>query len=353
MHFGTQYGDSLQEFVSIPAVAVGRNGEVLIADAVAGRIRVFDPDGGYRKTIGRRGPGPGEFTRIRAMHVHGDTLIVLDADGPTVTVMDWVEGKLFRTFRVEAAQGDAYFGNGAQIRIVEDTLVAFGVGGLVDPLDGRRHDELRIYSLRGRLVDSLVIARQPIPRKQFIARDGRQFGVPIRFSPWRIWTINASGGLTIAHGAAYRIAELDRAGDTARVMSRDVQPEPIDADAREAARNWTDLMVVGFGGDLAASPYELPGAQPYIFSLSYGQEGKQLWIKRTELAADPVYDVFVEGNYRCRVRLLAAGYRATINSVPLVVANGILLHVAIDSLDAQYVLGYRQRSSAGLTKCVR
>jgi hypothetical protein len=78
-------------------------------------IGVFGPDGRHLATLGRRGDGPGEFRRIRSVHVvTGDTLLVhddrrmtvLDPDGAYVRSSEMPSGP--RGFRFTPLAGGAF-----------------------------------------------------------------------------------------------------------------------------------------------------------------------------------------------------------------------------------------------------
>lgn len=58
-------------------VAVDSVGRVYVADAQIPAVQVYDDTGTHLRTIGRKGPGPGESQDLRDLHVHGDTLTVI------------------------------------------------------------------------------------------------------------------------------------------------------------------------------------------------------------------------------------------------------------------------------------
>jgi len=61
------------------AVAITRNGDVLVADNGVGAIMVFESCGKLKKTIGKKGSKPGEFKEISSLCVtSGDDIIVAD-----------------------------------------------------------------------------------------------------------------------------------------------------------------------------------------------------------------------------------------------------------------------------------
>jgi hypothetical protein len=48
---------------------VDKDGNMYILDIAAPNIRVFDPEGNYKQTIGRKGQGPGEMLSPRSIHI--------------------------------------------------------------------------------------------------------------------------------------------------------------------------------------------------------------------------------------------------------------------------------------------
>ncbi|MGH7696508.1 MAG: hypothetical protein ACRENH_16090, partial [Gemmatimonadaceae bacterium] len=66
-----------------------RSGEIVVADGIAGTLRVFDISGRPSRTVGRRGPGPGEFQYISWMGpCGGDSIVVWDFMQRRLTFLD-------------------------------------------------------------------------------------------------------------------------------------------------------------------------------------------------------------------------------------------------------------------------
>jgi 6-bladed beta-propeller len=68
MRLGTVDAGGPEQFSEIYWIDEDDQGRVYILDNQAQEIRVFDVDGTYSHTIGRRGEGPGEFTRAAGMN---------------------------------------------------------------------------------------------------------------------------------------------------------------------------------------------------------------------------------------------------------------------------------------------
>ena len=65
-------------FTRIGVVAPVSDGSAIVADWADDRLRVFDRQGRFLRWIGRTGNGPGEFRRVNAIALRGDTLEVLE-----------------------------------------------------------------------------------------------------------------------------------------------------------------------------------------------------------------------------------------------------------------------------------
>lgn len=84
-------------------VARTSNGEWLLAGTVGGgQILWFDKDGGYTRSLGRRGEGPGEFgSDLRVMVGAGDSIYVLDDEQARLSVLT-PSGEFVRSFVMPA-----------------------------------------------------------------------------------------------------------------------------------------------------------------------------------------------------------------------------------------------------------
>ncbi len=61
LRIGTVDGPEPETFGAISAVGADEHGDIYVLEGMAQEIRVFAPDGTYRRSFGSRGAGPGEF----------------------------------------------------------------------------------------------------------------------------------------------------------------------------------------------------------------------------------------------------------------------------------------------------
>jgi hypothetical protein len=350
---GTAFGDSAHEFSSIAAIAVSQSGHVLIAEGHAGEIRVFDALARHEKTIGRRGHGPGEFQRIRSMATYGDTIAVLDVGRPSITLLSLRSGATIGTIAMESIRGGAFGDNAAQMHFLSDTTLVIGVGGPWAQGSQDRFDEARVYSTNGALLKRIRVQQTPGEQYRFeshFASTPLEMSLP--FQPEYVWTLDPSGAAIGGWGGEYRLVQITFDGDTVGEVSRATAPLPIDSASLSAAISWTERMLQGFRATARGMAFSLPEQQAQFVALSVSDDGRQLWVRRTYWADDPHYDVFVDGQFRCTVKLLGGGYKATM-PLPAMIAENRLYRVAFDSLEAEYVLAYRFEEAPGLLQCLR
>ena len=61
------------------------DGGIVVANRGSDEIRKFSPDGGFIRSAGGSGEGPGEFTNLRRIELAGDSILVLDWNGHMAT----------------------------------------------------------------------------------------------------------------------------------------------------------------------------------------------------------------------------------------------------------------------------
>lgn len=102
---GVQQGDPAREFDRIVVVRFLDDGGVAVANRGSSDVRVFGPDGAWRRTLGRAGEGPGEFAGVSWMQTFdGDTIAVLDSELRRVTTFDG-NGAVVATTTFPGAEG--------------------------------------------------------------------------------------------------------------------------------------------------------------------------------------------------------------------------------------------------------
>ncbi|MBK8646135.1 MAG: 6-bladed beta-propeller, partial [Gemmatimonadetes bacterium] len=99
LRIGSETAGAAYMFTTIRQV-VASDSEVFVLPAETPEIRVFGADGRHRRTIGRRGAGPGEFDAVTAIGLVGDTLWTLDSNLRRVTLFR-ANGELLTTARLE------------------------------------------------------------------------------------------------------------------------------------------------------------------------------------------------------------------------------------------------------------
>ncbi len=81
------------------------SGEIVIADAIDGMLRIADPDGSVTRSLGRKGRGPGEFEMLTWVgSCGGDTLYTWDMAATRVSVFHAVDG-FSRQFAIPNGNG--------------------------------------------------------------------------------------------------------------------------------------------------------------------------------------------------------------------------------------------------------
>lgn len=98
-------------FGQVGDVAATAAGDIIVLDQAAAQLRVFGPDGAFRRTIGREGRGPGELSRFAntILVAPGDSLLVPDPRERRITV---------------------FAPNGAFARVIAATQLPMGKGWL-------------------------------------------------------------------------------------------------------------------------------------------------------------------------------------------------------------------------------
>lgn len=316
LRIGSVEGPEATQFHLIRSVATGPGDEIFVALLGSNEIRVFGPDGAYRRTVGRPGEGPGEFGGLSTVHLRGDTLVALDMRlVRTATFL--TDGRLLSTATVPRGESGlltplAPFSDGwvvslphpaewpAHGRSVERWGTAVIVVGTPDVGEAMA----RVEAVSGRLPP---LGEPPYPLPVVELAGGRRFGMDMGgvstgqtplWEPSQRMSSDAGGRLYVTGGAEYRIDVYDAAGRLVRRLARSHRPVPL-TDAMKAryldhvrAHYDTTEAVTEFGTD-PVEPHQfrvgLPMANhlPPTGRIVASGEGRLL-VERPDLVDDPV-----------------------------------------------------------------
>ena len=320
--------DGPDEFLFGDIESVGRDpsGNVVVADEQALEIRVFDPTGGYLRSVGREGEGPGEFLDLTGAW----TL----ADGSIVTV-DYRLDRITRFDEAGAPAGTATFANPDDLIVLPVALGGPGAilssatrfdlpsrramaGWLEDAMESMfAGDNQRVFFLRhrfdGTLIDTVSEGIDQA-RASFSSGSGADMQVQmmaVPFSPASMATGSAHG-VAFTRGTAYEISVFNEAGNLRLIARLDESPtirteEHLETyvrnpGGRERDEAWIRERLEQY------RTLDLPESLPAYTDVLFTDTG-DIWARRYRMRGDSMdrWDVFAaDGVHLGRVHIPAS-----------------------------------------------
>jgi hypothetical protein len=299
---GTFQGDTLYQLYEVSGAARLSDGRIGLANRGTGEIRVYDPQGRFLTSHGRKGEGPGEFQSPALAGVLGeDTLVVVDYQLRRISLLDAGEGFL-EAARIEDGVGGVLFPSG----IFADRAVLVG-GGFSwssdsgDELtDGYTRPPTSYQSVR--LDGTLAQDFGEFPGSEFFMQVQRSAGGGIAMSarliPFGRHAMEAvtPTGLYFGSGNSWEVEVHDPEGQLVRLIRWDrpsipvtdalldsyIQEQEAEAEGNEAREIRQQL-----------SEMPVPETMPAFGGLHADDLGF-LWVERTRIPGDdvPVFDIF-------------------------------------------------------------
>ena len=273
---------SPDEFGSVPSAALGPNGALFVADNLNHEVRVFGLDGAHRRTFGRFGEGPGEFSGLYSVAWVGDRLLTLDFGVGRIGEFS-AEGAWLGQREVPGG----LTGSPAQLRffpVSADEAFAAGLrtgpAGLESVFVG--HDS------RGVTGDTLTYVRSPASAgSTIICRyDGGMSFFDVPFRARLVQHPGPGGVMYVALSDAYRIAVIRGDADTLRVIERALPAEPVSDEEWAAANQAFEAFRADYP-DASCDPRrpDRPDVKPFIAALFVAPDGK-LWVEVVRTAGN-------------------------------------------------------------------
>jgi hypothetical protein len=345
--------DEYQAFTTPLALAVGPNGQVLVGQQQAGEISVFDSVGGFVRTIGRTGHGPGEFTFLYALGTLGDTLYAINRSPGRLSLFSMSGEHLSTTELVFPPPTPFHMptpplrlfpdGTGVVTPFVLSTAIAEGhiegweyirvdrSGTLINRLFG--HSEPSGVQIRFG-ADGLFSMGHPMPQFPLVAfsQDGSRMAIVER---------KVSG----SYGARFGITETTLDGDTLHSTLIDYRPLPIPRQVADSIYARVATIATGaLGADRERTVREvlqLPEHYPPATNVVYAAD-LSLWVRR-EARPDVHWEVYRDGRRVARVEVPRG---LAVHAI----SQNALWGIEMDEFHVPYVVRYRIHRNGGLER---
>lgn len=330
LRVGTLEGTGPDLFGDVGAVEVDAAGRIWVLEDQAQEIRVFDRDGRYVRTVGRKGGGPGEFAgatglvrdpvgRMWVYDGQNNRISVIDTAGNFVT-----SHRAIGSFTISPFPGifdrDGHFytyfvdqdgGQFAWAFIRNDTAMT--------PLD------------------TVIPPRDMDEREYFEIRSANSWSrSTVPYSPRMQWSLTPSGDFWMVRTGRYELTYRTAAGDTLRRVTRAYDPLPVTPEDMDSVRaRFADWIERGATIDFS----RVPKTKPAVSDI-YVDDGDHVWVEREPAVASDrhrLFDIFdPEGRFLGQVRLPFA-----IQGAKPVFRGGYLYAATTDDLEVPYVVRAR------------
>jgi hypothetical protein len=349
LEIGEVEGAAERTFSGIADLAVSDDGSILVSDAVAREVRVYDAAGSYLGAIGRAGEGPGEFAMAPTIAgSSGDTVWAFDARANRVTSFTRTGDVL----EVLTLPTDEVGRTASAMRLADGTYLS--LSRWVDPAsrtvfhDARAElDSIVIERLdpAGALLDTIGVMADRTRARMIMDAGGGAIRTVEAPTPYSARAVVVTDGATVVLGRSdsfeLEVLRTDAAADVLlRVRGVDHPATADDIRAHQEARLLEEM------GDREIDPMTrrlsldfLPERLPTLGNVIVA-DGGDVWVSLAayDLSGGLDWLVFTpDGELRGRVRTPPhLQVRA--------VGRDYVLGFALDELDVPYVRRYRLRA---------
>ena len=334
------------EFGRVSTVIADDSGYVYVADANATEIRVFDAGGTLVRRIGRRGSGPAEYQELQSIGWLGDTLAVLDPGNARLGLFlksgEWLDHRPYLPLYGDGIRlhstglGELYMPffmpSASRSGLVYLQQTRSGPGDTITS-DVALPGSAAVDELRERQRSLYVICRHS---------GGRGISsYSATLAPQSIVMPAPAQSRAVAWSSQYRISFLKGAGDTVRVVDRDLAVRAItDEDWLMEEQKYLEFLDTFTDETCEPRSLPRPDQRRIILSISFDDSGR-MWVER-ETTSGRAFDAF-DGAGRL-LGTVASPDR--LDRVPPFIRGDRMYLVVTDSLEVEYVKGYAIRAGA-------
>lgn len=327
---GRAEGEEWEMFGRIADVAVGGDGAVYVLDSQAPAVRIYDRQGTYRASIGRRGDGPGELGRPNGILVSPQgTLWIRDLGTRRLTHLT-EGGRELATYPLPtggSTDWDAVIDDeGRMWQSLSETVDDDRGGSEPVLLEWDMHHYVSAFDPRSGSADSLMIGESK-ERVLYVPGPGGSFGLgSVEFDPELLVAIDRETSVWTASSGEYRVTRRGGAATPDLIIRLATEGPPLDDEQRAA---WRARL------DRAGIALESPERQPPLVRLLTDDRAR-LWVQRAVAAGEAAqFDAFTrDGRFLGSIRVIGK----LAESPAPVIRNGQFYAVVLGELDVPQVV---------------
>lgn len=247
------------------------------------RIQVFDRNGKYLRTIGKKGQGPGEFNLLICIDIDEENgrLYAADKNGRKIVLFDLKGNYLDMDIRLEDSPESIAVDSNADVCGVFSEQI----------LDSRKY--VKKVSSSGGPTEEYFAVASPIKKISTSSTSGLYFNMPYEND---LFLSSIGKNMFIyASSDAYRLYGVDEEGEKLFESTKDEDPRKIPQADKDKFISKIRASLMTQGKFVSSDSFDFPDHLPYIFDLLSDDNGR-IYVQRTSKAEAAVngyvFDVF-------------------------------------------------------------
>jgi len=302
LSIGEREGKEEYIFSEIRHIAVDEQERIYIVDPKESHIKVFDRNGNYIRTIGKKGQGPGEIGRPRSVSITSQNEIVVPDSGNRRLAFFTLEGEFIKNIST------------AEMDLMTTRIDSKGnIIGIV-AVKEEKNPRYELKKFDSDLNYLYSIGSSPLPN----TRSFNPFMAVLR------WDVYKDDQIVCGYPEKYEIKIFDKEGKLIRKIIKDYDPVEITKEDINQVEKMPPTI-----------KFSIPKYHPAYQWLMADDEGKVFVLtnERVERRGEYYYDIFdSEGKYIAKVPLKAR---------PFVLKKGKLYSAEEDEEGYQVVKRYK------------
>jgi hypothetical protein len=340
---GAADGAEWETFGNIFSAAFDSRGNLYVLDTGSQRVIVFDTAGRHVRSFGRHGGGPGELQAPIAIAVDRDGNVVINDAGRSALQVLKPTGEYLRSVPLDGMTASGRMSANPQGGVITQTQVVPTAGSEEEIMQGRSRS---IAWLASDVPARPLYSAPPQTLHQQRISTGQSDIIataPAALSALLHWGMLPDGGIVATHTEEYRLTIVGRDGSPQRIIERPLAPRRVTEQdrRRHAEQQASSRPVIVVHDRNAAGPAQGRGTPPapgttvfaeriqVVQGLAVDADGR-IWVRRGDREnAAPVDVIGSDGRYL-----------GTIPDVRLPVAfgpNGVAAWIETDDLGVQRI----------------